>query len=430
MVSIYFVGPYKPIMCGIADFTSFITARCPSGKWGVISFNLERYGVPLVSEGEIRRDCVWYGIPDRESYSDFHIMKGLDELGADRHHSVLWFQHEFGIWPDDIRFISMLRNLEMPKIVTVHTMHFQSPETPYGLRRNQYNFLGLLLKCVDAITVFSHGVYSAVTRAFPEYREKVYILKHGVHLYPEISRLSRREAKARLDDYLIYESDVDLQVKEKLHRQRIFLDPRFIVIGQSGFLTPAKGSEQLYVVRKNLQKMLRKQRIAAVRIGAARDDTQRLYARKLRRKSDGRPEYLVETWLPQSMLPVAQRAFNINFYWPVDCTQSGILAHALGTGAIIAGRDLEGVGETLKSAFEPADKNLKNLQTKMAELILNPKFAEMVEEKALDYAREFSWDNQVTRHYELAEHILSSSPAPSTPYLPVSIGAPQTLVEA
>lgn len=430
MASIYFVGPYKPIMCGIADFTSFITDHCPSGEWGVISFDLNGYGVPLIAKGETKPDCVWYGIPDRESYNAQHIMKGLDELGADRHHSVLWFQHEFGIWPGDIRFISMLKTLEMRKVVTLHTMHFQSPETPYGLYQNEYNFLGLLLKYVDAITVFSHGVYGAVTRAFPEYRDKVHILKHGVHLYPEISRLSRREAKERLEDYLLYESDIDFQVKEKLHRQRIFLAPEFIVIGQSGFLTPTKGSELLYAVRKNLQKMLRKQKIAAVRIGAARDDTQRLYARQLTRKSNGKPEYLVETWLPQGMLPVAQRAFDINFYWPVDCTQSGILSHALGTGAIIAGRDLEGVGETLKSASEPADQNLKNLQTKMAEIILDPRLAGMTEEKALDYAREFSWDNQVSRYYEIAEHVLSSSPAPLTPDLPVSISTRHTLVEA
>jgi hypothetical protein len=44
------------------------------------------------------------------------------------------------------------------------------------------------------------------------------------------------------------------------------------------------------------------------------------------------------------------RALDIHFYWPSDCTQSGIIAHALGTGATIACRDMEGVGETVKMA--------------------------------------------------------------------------------
>ena len=85
----------------------------------------------------------------------------------------------------------MLRALDLPKIVTFHTLHFQSHETIYGLCQNQYEMLYDLLPEVEAITVFSRGVCRAVTTAFPEYSEKVHLMRHGMHQYPEIGGIGR-----------------------------------------------------------------------------------------------------------------------------------------------------------------------------------------------------------------------------------------------
>jgi len=403
---IYFVGSYRPIMCGIADYTSFITRESPPQEWGVLSFDLDKYGVPLIPDYKVKAGPYWFGIPGRDSFSAPVIRQGLNILGAEIKNSVLWFQHEFGIWPDNLKFISMLKNIDMPKVVTFHTLHFQSQETRTGLRQNQYQLLGKLLPHVDAITVFSRGVYDAVTSAYPEYSQKVYIITHGVHSYPEISRLSRKETKEKLNDFLLYESDLDQKTKRLLHKQRIFTDRNTVIVGQTGFLSPAKGSELLYPLADNLQKAIRKKRIVAIRVGNPRDKVQDSYARKLRYLAKGRNKLLLETWLPQSILPLAQRAFDINFYWPSECTQSGVLAHALGAGAIVAGRDLEGVGETLKDAGELADRDLKQLTYKIQELILNPELMEIIEGRALAYAADFSWQNQAWKHYELAENIL------------------------
>lgn len=418
--SIYFVGPYNPIMCGIADYTSFLTRNSPDGRWGVLSFDLDRYGVPLKSDREVT-GCVWYDIPDRRSFSAPVIQEGLRELGVEKKHSVLWFQHEFGIWPGIVKFAAMLKNLDMPKVVTFHTLHYQSLETPTGLRREQYDLLRMLLPYVDAITVFSHGVYHAVTSAFPEYRDKVFIIKHGIHAYPEITRLSRREAKEKLNDFLLYDSGLDQETKEALHKQRIFLDSDTVIIGQPGFLCPAKGSELLYPVTGCLQRAIPHKKIVAVRIGSPRDKIQQIYAGKLRGKTNNRDEFLLETWVPQNMLPVAQRAFDVNFYWPRECTQSGVQAHAIGVGAIVAGRDLEGVGETLKAAGELADTSLRHLMVKMHDLILKRELSERIEETVLNYAAKFCWENQVRSHYELAERILAPTPVWSTPSLPLTV---------
>ena len=110
MKSIYFVGTYKPIMCGIADYTSFITRVSPISKWGVLSFNLEKYGAPLAAYGGIASDRVWYGIPSCHEYSASVILEGVNTFGAQKEDSILWLQHEFGIWPGNIRFVAMLKN--------------------------------------------------------------------------------------------------------------------------------------------------------------------------------------------------------------------------------------------------------------------------------------------------------------------------------
>ena len=81
MASIYFIGTYKPIMCGIADYTAFITRCSLAGRWGVLSFNLEKYGVPLAGDDGVGREAVCYGIPNRQEYSAAVIQKGLNEIG-------------------------------------------------------------------------------------------------------------------------------------------------------------------------------------------------------------------------------------------------------------------------------------------------------------------------------------------------------------
>jgi len=421
VASIYFVGTYKPIMCGIADYTRFITRESPVGRWGVLSFDMDKYGVLLTGSDEVAPDRVWYGIPGRNEFSASVILEGLKDLGTKIEDAVLWFQHEAAIWPDSQKFVSMLKGLDMPKVVTIHTLHFQSHETPSGLRKYEYDLLRALLPHVEAITIFSYGVYWTVTSAFPEHREKIYIIKHGIHSYPEVSSLSQKEAKEKLNDFLLYESDLEQATKEALHKQRIFLDPETVVVGQTGFLSPLKQSELLYLVRDNLQKIIPHKRIAEVRIGSPREASQEIYAEQLRIEQNGRGKFLLKIWLPQNILPLAQRAFDVNFYWPSDCTQSGVLAHALGAGALIAGRDLEGVGETLKEAGELADTDLRRLIMKSGNLILNPELRERIEKRALSYAAEFSWENQARRHYELAEHIVPLVPIQLVPYSPLTI---------
>jgi hypothetical protein len=68
------------------------------------------------------------------------------------------------------------------------------------------------------------------------------------------------------------------------------------------------------------------------------------------------------------------------------------------------------VGETLKDAGAMADSDPGRLLLKIRDHVLNPLLQHQVEQKALAYARRFSWENQTRLHYQLAQEVLSSVP--------------------
>jgi glycosyltransferase involved in cell wall biosynthesis len=157
--------------------------------------------------------------------------------------------------------------------------------------------------------------------------------------------------------------------------------------------------------------MLPKHNIAAVYVGHAREAGSSIDARAaadLKARYNGPGQFFLETYLPRDMLAALLRALDIYFYWPGDCTQSGIIAHALGAGATIACRDMEGVGETVKMAGGLTSANFEELILKMRQTIVDPGLRVEIAESALAYAEEFSWKNQLLRHLELAEDLCPS----------------------
>jgi hypothetical protein len=262
---------------------------------------------------------------------------------------------------------------------------------------------------VDAVTVFSEGVYSAVTGAFPHHAGKVHVLRHAVHDYGAIRTMARQDAKRKLHDSLVGDSGLDAETKRALESERILLEPDTVVLGQTGFLHPIKGSQFLFPARDGLQEMMPERRIVAVRIGSTRLDEHKEHVYDLRQQQDRHSKFLLEVFLPRDMLPLAQRAFDVNYYWPSDCTQSGMLSHALGAGAVIAGRDLESVGEMLKEAGAVCGTDPQRLLLQIRDVIRYPLLGLELEANIARYAAGLSWDRQAKLHYDLARSVV---PAP------------------
>ena len=95
-------------------------------------------------------------------------------------------------------------------IASFHTIHFESPETEWGISRKEKDLLAEALPLLDALTVFTRGAYQAVTRTFPHFHERVVLLRHGVHLHPPIRQ---GEVREKLLQYLINQPDIPSQKK-------------------------------------------------------------------------------------------------------------------------------------------------------------------------------------------------------------------------
>ena len=168
-------------------------------------------------------------------------------------------------------------------------------------------------------------------------------------------------------------------------------------------------------MRDVLQQILPHEKIAAVYVGFLREpdkDVDRNYAAKLKGINNDDGKFFLETYLPNDILPLLMRALDIFFYWPHDCTQSGIIAHALGAGATIACRDLEGVGETVRMAGGLTSVDLEQLIAGMKGLVINTAARDELAMNAVRYAEKFSWRNQALRHFELAEQLCPSRSYP------------------
>ncbi len=98
--------------------------------------------------------------------------------------------------------------------------------------------------------------------------------------------------------------------------------------------------------------------------------------------------------------------------WQEDCRQSGKLAHAIGIGAFIIGRNIEGVGETLKMCGYPALNTYKDYVDEIERVIINPELKEKIEKKASQYVKSFDWETQSLKHIKLVKALISEEEIP------------------
>lgn len=408
---IVFISPYPPIVCGLGSYVYYLTHEIPRDRWKVLSFNPFTYG-PLIQENSLitLKDHVLYAIPSRTCVPTV-ISNGLKQLigGED---AVIWMQHSFGIWKDTHYFHQILKYLKdngYATIVTHHTLHFQSSETPYGLTRREYELLEGELPHVHGVTVFSRYIKETIKRAFPKHRGKlIAVIRHGAPLYPKISE---EKAKEKLFYYLVQEADLDGKELENLERlSESFFDTTNTIIGSIGFISPTKGSDIIYSSAYVLQKMLPEKDILAMYIGSVRDLESRdqiKHLEKLKSMHDGVKNFFFNLYIPESKLSFCLKALDVNVFWRQDCTQSGMLSHAQGVGAIVVGRNLETLGETLKMSGYPAPETPEELLLDMKRVIRNQELRKLIMKSAREYAKKYSWKNQALKHCKLADAIFS-----------------------
>jgi len=402
---INFVSTFPPMMCGIGTYTEYLVSKMTKGNWSVTSFKLDEF----LGTGQSFQfnDRVAYEI----SLSDPHLPASKAELH--------WFQHAFGMWGEEspafLHLVEEAKSRKKKVIASFHTIHFESDETDSGMRRQEETLLRDALPLLDVMTVFSDGAYRAVSRAFPQYKDKVVVLRHGVHVYPQVSQL---EARERLLGYLINQADIALDKKQELKQMYHFFSKEMILLGNFGFISSGKDPLKLYQLGQLVQHRLPNHRVVVLyagRIQKRNDKRMEEYLpllEELKSIHDGKVNLFIEDYLPEEIYPLAFGALDFSVFWASDATQSGRMAHAQGTGTCVVGRRIEGVGETLDLAGLPSAVSLEDLAEKITRLVLEPELKEEAKRASWHYAQEFSFESQAEKHILLAEAVPSGTALP------------------
>lgn len=404
-----FISTFPPAMCGIGTYTKYLTCCMSEDQWNVIAFKPDEFqtcGGDLFINQNLR---VNYWISLKDPCLPPQI-KG----------EVVWFQHSFGMWGRvNTHFLKLIQEAKSrgKKVgASFHTIHFQSKETSYGMQTKEIELLGEALPFLDFVTVFTLGAQRAVIEAFPQYSEKVLVLRHGVHQYPKISKEYARE---KLFNYLSQLDIVSPFERIRLRGiEKSFVKGSTALIGNFGFITQDKDPLQLYEISREVKKRLPKHRIITLFVGKIqeRKDKKREdylpILEGLRSIHDGKENLFYEDYLPENLFPFAFTALDVAVFWCHNATQSGRMAHAQGTGVAIAGRKFEGIGETLELSNLPSATTLNGLADKIAEIIKDPKYRAKIEESSQRYGEQFSFPNQAKKHLLLTESVKDGKSLP------------------
>ena len=381
---IHFVSTFPPIVCGVGSYTDYLTRHLDN--WRVTSFETDQSRNAVINSSDER---VSYEL----SLGSCHFPSSADGR------QLVWFQHAFGIWGNDTNqftdLVGRLKRKGTKTAATFHTIHFESTETESGLTMREERLMGAVLPLLDFATVFSDGARRALSEAFPRFATKIVVLRHGAHSY---SAIGRDEARRRLLRHLAERAENFTDRAEDL------LSPATIIMGNFGFVTPDKDPLALYEIGERVRRRLPGQRVVTLYAGTIanradrkKSDTMEL-VRQLRLVHDGRNNLFFEEYLPEDLLPYAFRALDLCVFWCRNATQSGRIAHALGSRTCIVGRRIEGIGETLDLAGLLSVVSADDLVEQIVRLILNPASRRQAERLGAEYAERYSFEKQAPKH--------------------------------
>jgi len=169
-----FIGNYLPRQCGIATFT---TDLCES--FASINPNVQCYAIPItdIEEGYRYPERVRLEIKEQEldtykAAADFLNLNDFD---------IVCLQFEYGIFGGKAGsyILSLLRNLKMPVITTLHTV-LKNPNV------EQRRVMDELLAISDYVVVMSQKAVEILHGVYKTPPDKVRLIPHGIHDVPFI----------------------------------------------------------------------------------------------------------------------------------------------------------------------------------------------------------------------------------------------------
>ena len=185
-MKIAIISTYPPRQCGIGTFTRNLIRS-------VIANTNETDPSNSILITALNEDHEEYDYPDEVKFT-IRQNRQRDYVNAARHinfsdSDVCILEHEFGIFggDDGVYILPLLHRLEVPLIVTFHTVL----RDPSYTQRSIVEAIG---KKAARITVMSRRAIDFLVRIYGIPSEKIVLIEHGV---PEFEKLSRKNAKER-----------------------------------------------------------------------------------------------------------------------------------------------------------------------------------------------------------------------------------------
>jgi glycosyltransferase involved in cell wall biosynthesis len=379
-MKIAFIGTYPPRQCGIGTFTNnlvkAIVQNTPSKK-------ITNHATVIA----INEDDAKYEYPEevkfiiRQNHQPDYINAAKFINYSDAEVCVL--QHEFGIFggDDGVFILPMLHRLEIPLIVTFHTVL----KEPSYTQRSIVEEIG---KQAARIVVMSKRAVQFLEEIYRIPREKIALIEHGV---PEFERLSRQEAKQ----------------KHRLTGKKVLLT--------FGLLSRNKGIETAI---NALPKVVEKHPdVFYLVLGAThpnvlkhsgeeyRDYLLRLVKKlNLEKNVHFNNEFVTEEQLFEYLQACD---IYITPYLNEAQITSGTLTYAIGAGCAVASTPYWHAQELLDEGRGRlfGFKNSDELADILLELFEDEKTLEEIRKKAYEYGKKIRWPKIGKRYLSLAEYV-------------------------
>jgi glycosyltransferase involved in cell wall biosynthesis len=390
-MKIAYIGTYPPRECGIGTFTrnlyNSMVMNPASRQAGNKTTNASVEGFIIAMNDHDQT----YDYPEevkltirQEHQRDYlSAVKFINLSGAD----LCILEHEFGIFggQNGVYILSLLHRLEIPLIVTLHTI-IKNPSY------NEKAILTEICKMAGKIVVMSHKAIEFLTTIYNIDKNKIEYIEHGV---PDI-QFNKLQSKKEFN----------------LENKKVLLT--------FGFISRNKGIE---TVIKALPKVIDKHpEILYMILGKTHPNVLRYSGEEYRNYL----QYLVKS------LNLRQHVFFLNEYinqkelfkyiYASDIyvtpylneaqITSGTLSYAIGAGSAVVSTPYWHATELLADGrgklFNFNDPN--ELSTILIELLDNPKSLKNLRKKAYDYGKTIKWDKTGEKYITVAKTILVDKP--------------------
>jgi glycosyltransferase involved in cell wall biosynthesis len=379
-----YIGTYPPRQCGIGTFTMNLYKSMVENN-EIIRDSIEGFIVAMNDHDQIYNypEEVKFTIRQEHQRDYLSAVEFINLSGAD----LCILEHEFGIFggQDGVYILSLLHRLEIPLIVTLHTI----------IKAPSYNEKVILIeicRMANKLVVMSHKAIEFLTSIYNIEKEKIVFIDHGVP---------------------------DIQFSQVQSKEEFNLENKKVLL-TFGFIGRNKGIE---VVIKALPKVIEKYPdVLYMVLGKTHPNVLRYSGEEYRNylqhlvKSLNLSDHVffLNEFINQKELFKYLSASDIYItpYTNEAQITSGTLSYAIGVGSAVVSTPYWHAAELLKDGkgklfnFNDSD----GLSAILLGLLDNPDELKNLRKKAYEYGRKIIWPRTGEKYVEVAKTILEGKP--------------------